>query len=161
MDHSSGPSTDIMRTAIALAEQNVRGHSGGPFAAVIVRNGEIISRGVNRVTSDGDPTAHAEIVAIREACAHLNSHELSGLELYATCEPCPMCLGAIYWARLDRVYFAATRSDAAQVGFDDQRIYEEVNRPPADRSVPFTQLLRGESVRVLSAWRSDPERKPY
>lgn len=117
----------FMEQAIQLAVENVRSGRGGPFAAVVVKNGQVIATGSNRVTSTNDPTAHAEVTAIREACRALNTFQLTGCDLYTSCEPCPMCLGAIYWARPDRVYFAATASDAADAGFDDSFIYEELN----------------------------------
>src|SRR5690349_22597911 len=128
-------SPDFMRHAIALALENVRSGSGGPFAALIVREGRIIAEGANCVTRTNDPTAHAEIVAIREACRILADFQLTGCDLYTSCEPCPMCLGAIYWARPSRVFFAATKDDAAEAGFDDAFIYREIAIPPEQRSV--------------------------
>ena len=130
-----------MREAIKLSAESVRS-GGGPFGAVIVRNGEIIARGENRVTVCNDPTAHAEVSAIREAAARMGTYDLSGCEIYSSCEPCPMCLGAIYWARLDRLYYAGTRADAANVGFDDAHIYEELPLDPSQRELPTQTLLR-------------------
>ena len=142
-----------MREAIKLSAESVRS-GGGPFGAVIVRNGEIIARGENRVTVCNDPTAHAEVSAIREAAARLGTYDLSGCEIYSSCEPCPMCLGAIYWARLDRLYYASTRADAANVGFDDAHIYEELPLDPSQRELPTESLLREEAQLVFEAWAS-------
>jgi guanine deaminase len=142
----------IMQQAIALAIENVHNGTGGPFAAVIVKQGSIIATGTNKVTTANDPTAHAEIVAIREACTALNSFQLDGCELYTTCEPCPMCLGAIYWARPARVYFACSRHDAASVGFDDSFIYDEVSTPPEERTIPMMQGMRDEGLKIFDAW---------
>jgi guanine deaminase len=150
-----------MRRAIALAIENVRSGRGGPFACVIVKDGRIVAEGTNVVTSTNDPTAHAEIVAIRGACRALGSFQLEGCELYATCEPCPMCLGAIYWARPARVFFAANAADAASTGFDDAFIYDELKRLPGDRRIPMTQLLREESLAAFSAWKEQPNKKTY
>ena len=134
---------------------------GGPFGAVIVRNGEIIARGENRVTVCNDPTAHAEVSAIREAAARMGTYDLSGCEIYSSCEPCPMCLGAIYWARLDRLYYAGTRADAANVGFDDAHIYEELPLDPSQRELPTQTLLREEAQRVFEAWAGKLDKKEY
>jgi guanine deaminase len=152
---------EFMRRAIALAMENVRTGSGGPFAAVIGRDGRIIAEGANRVTATNDPTAHAEVVAIREACRKLGDFQLTGCDLYTTCEPCPMCLGAIYWARPARVFYACVAADAATAGFDDAFIYEELNRAPADRRVPMQQLLREESLAIFSAWMQQEKKTPY
>src|SRR5713226_3248893 len=138
-------SLDFMQRAIALALENVRSGNGGPFAALIVKENRVIAEGTNRVTSTNDPTAHAEIVAIREACRVLADFQLTGCDLYTTCEPCPMCLGAIYWARTARVFYACLAADAAAAGFDDALIYEELKRPLAARRMPMEQLLRDES----------------
>ncbi|OLD82133.1 MAG: tRNA-specific adenosine deaminase [Acidobacteria bacterium 13_1_20CM_58_21] len=154
-------SRDFMRRAIALALENVRSASGGPFAAVIVKEDRIIAEGTNRVTRTNDPTAHAEIVAIREACRVLADFQLSGCELYTTCEPCPMCLGAIYWARPARIFYAATAADAAEAGFDDAFIYEELKIAPAGRRIPMTQLLRDDSLAIFSAWKQQENKTPY
>jgi len=134
---------------------------GGPFGAVIVKNGHIIGRGWNRVTSANDPTAHAEIEAIRTACAHLGSFSLAGCEIYASCEPCPMCLAAIYWARLDALYFAASRTDAAEAGFDDARLYEEIVTPPAGRNLAAEQHLTDEAKPVFEAWKNKSDKTAY
>lgn len=142
---------DFMNAAIRLALENIeQGH--GPFGAVVVKNGNIVGMGTNRVTSMNDPTAHAEISAIRNACEKLATFCLSGLEIYTSCEPCPMCLGAIYWARLDRIYYAATRHDAAKINFDDYRFYEELNTPPESRAIPMKQIMRDEALSIFSAW---------
>jgi tRNA(Arg) A34 adenosine deaminase TadA len=144
---------EFMRRAIALALENVR-CGGGPFAAVIVRDGKILAEGANRVTQTNDPTAHAEIVAIREACRVLKDFQLAGCDLYTTCEPCPMCLGAIYWARPARVFYASTAADAAAAGFDDAFIYEELKKAATHRRFPMSQLLREEALAVFAAWRN-------
>lgn len=150
----------FMKRAIALAMENIRA-GGGPFAAVIVKEGRIIAEGANRVTSTNDPTAHAEVVAVREACRILGDFQLSGCDLYTTCEPCPMCLGAIYWARPTRIFYAATAADAAAAGFDDAFIYDELKIPPADRRIPTTQLLRADSLIIFSSWKQQENKKPY
>jgi guanine deaminase len=151
---------DFMRRAIALALDNVRS-GGGPFAAVIVKDGRIVAEGANRVTSTNDPTAHAEVVAIREACRALGDFQLAGCDLYTTCEPCPMCLGAIYWARPARVFYAGNAADAAAAGFDDAFIYDELKRAHAERRIPMTQLLRDESFVIFSAWKQQANKTPY
>lgn len=150
-----------MRRAIALAIENMRTGLGGPFAALVVKGVRVIAEGTNRVTTTNDPTAHAEVVAIREACHVLNSFQLSGCDLYCTCEPCPMCLGAIYWARPARVFYAATATDAARAGFDDAFIYEELSRPSSARRIPMQQLLRDESQSIFSAWAAQSNKQPY
>lgn len=150
----------FMREAIKLSDESVQS-GGGPFGAVIVRNGEIIARGENRVTVCNDPTAHAEVSAIREAAARMGTYDLSGCEIYSSCEPCPMCLGAIYWARLDRLYYAGTRADAANVGFDDAHIYEELPLDPSQRELPTQTLLREEAQRVFEAWAGKLDKKEY
>lgn len=149
-----------MREAIKLSAESVWS-GGGPFGAVIVRDGEIIARGENRVTVCNDPTAHAEVSAIREAAARLGTYDLSGCEIYSSCEPCPMCLGAIYWARLDKLYYAGTRADAANVGFDDAHIYEELPLEPSQRELPTETLLREEAQRVFEAWAEKADKKEY
>jgi guanine deaminase len=154
-------STDFMRRAISLALENIRSGRGGPFAAVIVKDGRIIAEGTNRVTSTNDPTAHAEVIAIREACRVLGDFQLTACDLYTTCEPCPMCLGAIYWARPTRIFYAGTAADAAAAGFDDAFIYEELQHPPAARRVSMTQLLRDESLAIFSAWKQQENKTPY
>jgi guanine deaminase len=153
-------SAEFMRRAIALALDNIRA-GGGPFAAVIVKDGRIIAEGANRVTSSNDPTAHAEVVAIREACRALRSFQLDGCDLYTTCEPCPMCLGAIYWARPVRVFYAGNAADAAAAGFDDAFIYDELKRAQSARRIPMTQLLRDESLSIFSAWKQLANKTPY
>lgn len=154
-------SAELMRRAIALALENVRSGRGGPFAALVAKGGRVIAEGANRVTASNDPTAHAEIVAIREACRVLRNFQLAGCDLYTTCEPCPMCLGAIYWARPARVYYAGVATDAAAAGFDDAFIYEELKRAPESRRVPMIALLREESLAVFSAWKNKPDKISY
>jgi guanine deaminase len=154
-------SQDFMKRAIALALENVRSGSGGPFAAVVVKENRIVSEGTNRVTRTNDPTAHAEVVAIREACRVLADFQLPGCDLYTTCEPCPMCLGAIYWARPTRTFYAATAADAAEAGFDDAFIYDELKIAPAARRIPMTQLLREDSLAIFSAWKQQENKTPY
>lgn len=154
-------SDPFLQRAIALAIENVNSGQGGPFAALIVKGGKIIAEAVNRVTSANDPTAHAEIEAIRQACRVLDNFQLSGCDLYASCEPCPMCLGAIYWARADRVFYAATAADAAAAGFDDAFVYDELRRPPNVRRLPITQLPHPEALRPFQAWLSSSSKKPY
>jgi len=149
-----------MRRAIELSVANVRG-GGGPFGAVVVKDGRIVAEGVNRVTAACDPTAHAEIVAIREAARVLGRFHLEGCEIYSSCEPCPMCLGAIYWARLDRVFFSGTRADAARAGFSDADIYEELAAPFAERRIPMTRLLGGEAGRPFAEWQRKEDRIHY
>jgi guanine deaminase len=152
---------DFMKRAIALALKNVRSGSGGPFAALIVKEGRIIAEGTNRVTLSNDPTAHAEVVAIREACRALADFQLTDCDLYTTCEPCPMCLGAIYWARPARVFFAATAADAASAGFDDAFIYDELKIAPGGRRIPMTQILREDSLAIFLAWEQQENKTPY
>src|SRR5260370_11098552 len=154
-------SPDSMKRAIALALENVRSGSGGPFAAVIVKEGRIIAEGTNRVTLTNDPTAHAEVVAIREACRVLADFQLRACDLFTTCEPCPMCLGAIYWARPARIFYAATATDAAGAGFDDAFIYDELRVAPGKRRIPMTQILRDHSLVIFSAWKRQEKKTPY
>jgi guanine deaminase len=154
-------SADLMRRAIALALENVRSGRGGPFAAVVAKDGKVVGEGANSVTTTNDPTAHAEIVAIRAACRALGTFQLTGCELYTTCEPCPMCLGAIYWARPARVFYAGLAADAADAGFDDAFIYEELQRPLESRRIPMIQLLREESLAIFAAWKQQPNKTPY
>lgn len=153
--------TAFMHEAIKLSVENVEKYNGGPFGAVIVKDGKIIARGVNQVTSRKDPTAHAEVMAIREACKTLNSFELTGCEIYASCEPCPMCLGAIYWARIDKLYFANTKQDAAAINFDDQFIYEEIEKPFEERQLFTRQILRDEALKAFQKWVENPQKKEY
>jgi len=141
-----------MREAIRLSLENMRSGKGGPFGAVIVKDGKIIARGFNQVTSTNDPTAHAEVVAIREACRELNSFQLEGCEIYTSCEPCPMCLGAIYWARPAKMYYANKKIDAAKIGFDDQFIYEEIDLHLSQRQLPSEQLLNDEALVAFQEW---------
>jgi guanine deaminase len=142
----------FMRRAIELARSGMASGLGGPFGAVIVRGEEILGEACNRVTSAKDPTAHAEVGAIRQACQRVASHVLAGAEIYSSCEPCPMCLSAIYWARLDRIYFAAARGDAAAIGFDDAHIYAELALRPDQRQLRAVQALQDEAVAVMQAW---------
>lgn len=150
-----------MRRAIELALGNVRSGRGGPFACVIVKDGRVVAEGTNLVTSTNDPTAHAEVVAIRNACRALGTFQLDGCDLYTTCEPCPMCLGAIYWARPARIFFAGTAADAASAGFDDAFIYDELKQSPAARRIPMKQLLRDEALAVFGAWKDQPNKTLY
>ena len=152
---------EFLRTAIWLAREKMREGAGGPFGAVIVKDGEIIARGWNQVTSINDPTAHAEIVAIRAACHRLGSFRLEGCDLYSSCEPCPMCLSAIYWARLDRIYFGATRHDAADAGFDDDFLYREISLAPELRSLPCQPLLREAALAAFAEWKAKTDKLPY
>src|SRR5213082_381417 len=154
-------SPDFMRHAIALALENVRSGSGGPFAALIVKEGRIIAEGANRVTRTNDPTAHAEVVAIREACRVLADFQLPGCDLYTTCEPCPMCLGAIYWARPARVYFGNTAADAAAIGFDDSFIYQQLRVSLPERTIPMIQLMRQEALSAFREWEQKSDRVRY
>jgi len=151
----------FMREAIRLAEDGMRSGRGGPFGCVIVRRGEIIGRGHNRVTSTNDPTAHAEIVAIRDACAIRETFQLSDCELFTSCEPCPMCLSAIYWARIPTVYYGNTRADAARIGFDDDFIYQEVSLRPDQRAVKMQLFLRDEAQRAFNEWQNKVDKIPY
>src|SRR5204863_3744580 len=151
----------FMQRAVALALEKMRTNSGGPFGAVIVRNNTIISEGWTEVTSSNDPTAHAEIVAIRRACALLGAFNLPDCDIYTSCEPCPMCLGAIYWARLRRVFYANTRAQAAQIGFDDELIYGEVARPPELRRIPHVRLTSEGAQVAFSEWAASPEKIRY
>ncbi len=147
--------------AIELAEENVRLGRGGPFGAVIVKAGRIVAEGTNLVTSACDPTAHAEVVAIRAACRALGVFQLTGCEIYASCEPFPMCLGAIYWARLDGVFYAGSRTDAARAGFSDAEIYEELAAPPGARRIPMIQLAHKDAAQVFEAWAKKADRIDY
>ena len=151
----------FMREAIRLAEEGMNSDSGGPFGAVVVKNGEIIARGFNRVTSDNDPTAHAEVIAIREACKKLGTFQLDDCEIYTSCEPCPMCLGAIYWARPRKVYYACTREDAALANFDDQFIYDELELKIDARKVPFENMIRDEGRHVFQKWVMKADKTEY
>ncbi len=152
---------DFMRIAISLSRKNVEKGGGGPFGAVIVKDGRIIAKSSNMVTSSNDPTAHAEIAAIRLAAKELNSFDLSGCIIYTSCEPCPMCLGAIYWARISAVYYANTRFDAENIGFDDKFIYSELNLSMQERSLPSTQILHNEALEVFKRWGASEDKIPY
>ncbi|HPE58222.1 MAG TPA: nucleoside deaminase [Bacteroidales bacterium] len=151
----------FMKEAIRLAGENLISQKGGPFGAVIVKNGEIIGRGANTVVEGNDPTAHAEINAIREACTNLGSYQLDGCEIYTSCEPCPMCLGAIYWARPSKIYFAADRHDAEMAGFDDSLIYQEIKAPIADRQIPLEQLMKAEAAELFQKWNNLDKKVEY
>jgi len=155
------PDEQFMRRAIELAQKGVDENLGGPFGCVVVKNGEIVGEGSNRVTSTNDPTAHAEVVAIREACRTLNSFQLDGCTVYTSCEPCPMCLGAIYWSRPAAIYFAATRDDAAAAGFDDELFYGEIEKPNDQRQLKMRSLLREESQKVFQNWVEKPDKVEY
>ena len=150
-----------MRRAIELSRIHMEAGEGGPFGAVVVKDGQIVSEGWNRVTSTCDPTAHAEVVAIRLACEQLGTFTLKGCEIYTTCEPCPMCLSAIYWARLDRIWYGNTQADAAAIQFDDAWLYQEVALPLAERSLPATALMRNEALVVFQAWEAKTDRIRY
>ncbi len=151
----------FMRRAIELAIENVCSGRGGPFGAVIVKGGRVIAEGTNQVTSTNDPTAHAEMVAIRNACATLGHFQLEGCDVYASCEPCPMCLGAIYWARPARVFYASTGRDAAAAGFDDSFIHEQSRLPISQRRVPMVQLMREEAMQAFAAWQNKSDKVRY
>jgi tRNA(Arg) A34 adenosine deaminase TadA len=150
-----------MTEAIQLSIEKMEAGEGGPFGAVIVKGSKVVGRGWNRVTSSNDPTAHAEVMAIRNACQQLGTFNLSGCEIYASCEPCPMCLSAIYWARLDKLYFAATRDDAADAGFDDEFLYREVSKPWKTRALPSEQMLSDEARAAFAQWKSKADRTAY
>ena len=152
---------DLMRRAVALSMEKMQAGTGGPFGAVIARDGEIIAEGWNQVTSTADPTAHAEVVAIRRACQALGRFDLGDCEIYTSCEPCPMCLGAIYWARLRRIWFGNDRADAAAIGFDDDFLYREIPLPLGERSVPTQRLLGEEARAAFEAWLRKPDKVPY
>jgi guanine deaminase len=152
---------NYMREAIRISIQKMRQNQGGPFGAVVVSKGKIVGRGWNRVTSSNDPTAHAEVVAIREACKRLRTFQLSDCELYTSCEPCPMCLSAMYWARLKRVYYGNTRADAARIEFDDDFIYREIPLPIRKRKLPMKQLMRKEALAAFVEWQNKPDKIKY
>lgn len=151
----------FLREAIRLSIEKIERNEGGPFGAVVVRDQQIIGSGWNRVTSTNDPTAHAEVIAIRDACQRLNTFSLAGCELYSSCEPCPLCLAAAYWARLNRIYYAASGDDAAAAGFDDQAIYQDLAKPPTERSIPMSQALRPEAVVAFDNWLQREDRTAY
>jgi tRNA(Arg) A34 adenosine deaminase TadA len=150
-----------MERAIALSLENVRAGSGGPFAALVVRNGSVVAEGTNQVTATLDPTAHAEVVAIRKACQALNNFQLSDCELYTTCEPCPMCMGAIYWARFAKVYYANTRADAAKIGFDDSFIYDQLVVPIEARKIPMISMMREQALEAFREWKKSAKKTEY
>ena len=151
----------FMRRAIELAQNGVDSNLGGPFGCVITKDGQIVGEGCNEVTSTNDPTAHAEIVAIRAACRNLDSFQLTGCVVYTSCEPCPMCLGAIYWARPGAIFFAGTREDAAKAGFDDELFYDELERPNDERKLKLQPLLREEAQQVFDKWIQKPNKVEY
>jgi len=157
---SAGDET-FLRLAIALSEEKMRANQGGPFGALVVRGGEVLGLGWNRVTSANDPTAHAEVTAIRAACAAIGDFRLNGAVLYTSCEPCPMCLASAYWARIDRIVYANARADAAAIGFDDAFLYEQLALPIAARSLPMTRLLAPEAKAVFDAWAVKPDKIGY
>ena len=144
-------SNEYMKRAIELSKKNIE-HGGGPFGAVIVKDGKIIGEGFNKVTANNDPTAHAEVEAIREACKNISNFDLNGAEIYTSCEPCPMCLSAIYWARLSKIYYANTKKDAAEIEFDDDFIYTEIPKPISERKISMVQMMRPEALEVFKAW---------
>jgi guanine deaminase len=151
----------FMARAIQLSIENVQSGRGGPFGAVVVKNGAIIGEAANQVTSTHDPTAHAEVLAIRAACKKLGAFELVGCEIYTSCEPCPMCLGAIYWARLSRIYFGNADADASRIGFDDSLIYREIAQPHSQRKIPMTQMMREEALTAFRAWENKRDKIEY
>ena len=150
----------FMKKAIALSIESVN-RGGGPFSCIIVKENKIIAEGSNKVTSSNDPTAHGEIVAIREACKKLNNFSLSGCELYSTCEPCPMCLSAIYWARIDKIYYANTRTDAKKIDFDDSLIYSEFQKSIDKRKIPMMQMMRDEALKAFELWDKKTDKVKY
>jgi guanine deaminase len=150
-----------MRRAIELSLANLQSNKGGPFGAVVVKEGQIIGEGANQVLATNDPSAHAEVIAIREACRKVKTFQLTGCEIYSTCEPCPMCMGLIYWARPEKVYYANTAADAAKIGFDDAFIYSELARPREQRSIQMQQIMRDEALAAFKAWETKPDKVPY
>lgn len=151
----------FMKEAIELALNNVKKNNGGPFAAIIVKDGKIVGKGVNSVTAINDPTAHAEVSAIRDACKNLNTFQLDNCEIYTTCEPCPMCLGAIYWARLNKIFYGTTKYDAAKINFDDQFIYDEIAKEKKDRTIATHQIMREESLEIFNTWSDKIDKIEY
>ncbi|MFT4031979.1 MAG: nucleoside deaminase [Siphonobacter sp.] len=152
---------DFMKEAVALSYQGQQAGLGGPFGAIVVKDGVIVGRGHNQVTSTNDPTAHAEVTAIRDACQNLGTYQLTGCEIYTSCEPCPMCLGAIFWARPDRVYYACTHADASDAGFDDSFIYQQVTLAPAQRSIPMIHQPIEGAKEAFEKWKSNQGKIPY
>jgi guanine deaminase len=151
----------FMQRAIELARTGMENDAGGPFGCVVVRDGRVIGEGNNSVTSANDPTAHAEIIAIRSACSEIGSFQLDGCSIYTSCEPCPMCLGAIYWARPERVFYACNRDDAAVIGFDDRFIYEELEKPNESREMAMTSMMRDEALEIFRQWAAKPDKVEY
>ena len=151
----------FMKKAIRLSVGNVEKGKGGPFGAIVVKDGKVIARGANSVTATNDPTAHAEVVAIRKACKILKTYQLTGCEIYTSCEPCPMCLAAIYWARPDKIFYASSKEDAAAIGFDDKLIYEEIAKPISERKIFTQQLLRDEALEAFRKWETSPFKIEY
>jgi tRNA(Arg) A34 adenosine deaminase TadA len=158
MDNSK---ENFMLEAVLLSRENIKNKTGGPFGAVIVKEGKIVSGGSNKVTAVNDPTAHAEIEAIRAACKKLGTFSLEGCEIYTSCEPCPMCLSAIYWARIEKIFYANTREDAAALNFDDEFLYEEIGKPVSQRKIPMNQLLREEALKVFTEWENKKDKIHY
>lgn len=157
----NNPQEKFMKLAIALSEKNVTGGLGGPFGAVVVKDGKIIAKSGNKVTTTNDPTAHAEVSAIRLACKKLKTFDLSGCVVYTSCEPCPMCLSAIYWARIETIYYANTKVDAANIGFDDKFIYDEIEKPMAKRTLPIHQMMRTEAQQAFQLWEQSSMKIDY
>lgn len=153
--------TKFMQEAIELSRNGMKNNEGGPFGAIVVKGDQIVGRGNNRVTSSNDPTAHAEVVAIRDACKNLNTFQLDDCVMYTSCEPCPMCLGAIYWARPSKVYYANTKKDAASIGFDDDFIYQEIQIPLEERQIPFEQISAEEAWKVFEEWQNKTDKTEY
>lgn len=151
----------FMKRAIELAALGIKSNAGGPFGAVVAKNGKIIGEGYNSVTSSNDPTAHAEVIAIRQACRNLASFQLEGCSIYTSCEPCPMCLGAIYWARPQKIFYACTREDAAKIGFDDQFIYDELEKNADKRKIALIELMRDDAIPVFEAWEKKENKTEY
>lgn len=151
----------FMQHAIKIAKKGMNSGAGGPFGAVVVKNNKIVGEGYNNVISTNDPTAHAEIIAIREACKNLDSFELNDCIIYTSCEPCPMCLGAIYWARPEKVYYACTVDDAAKINFDDRFIFDEIDKSADERQIPFENILRNEGLLLFREWESKPDKSEY
>jgi guanine deaminase len=151
----------FMRETIRLSLENIQSGRGGPFAAIVVKDGKIIASGTNLVTSTNDPTAHAEIAAIREACKILNTFQLIGCEIYTSCEPCPMCLGAIYWARPERIFYGNTKQDAAEIDFDDSFIYEELHKEISNRNIPMVQIMHKEALAAFNEWKNKEDKVKY
>lgn len=150
-----------MERAISLSREHMSLGHGGPFGAVIVREGKIVAEGWNTVATSNDPTAHAEVEAIRKACQALNNFDLSNCEIYTSCEPCPMCLAAIYWARISKIYYANTREDAAKINFDDEFLYQEIAKPVSDRKIPTVQIHRDDAIKVFQEWTRKEDKIPY